>query len=172
VLSNIECWPEWTPTVMSIERLDRGTLAVGSRARIRQPKLPPAVWQITELDAGRSFTWVTRSPGVRVTARHWVEAREGGSRATLSAAPAPGGQAEQQRGRDDRQEEQGRAQHALRDDSPLLRSTARRIAPSPGPSSCGMTVPVVESSSAMIDVRPRFKGRPCHAISRSRLSRV
>jgi hypothetical protein len=42
------------------------------------------VWQITELDEGRSFTWVTRSPGVRVTARHWIEALEGGSRATLS----------------------------------------------------------------------------------------
>ena len=84
VLSNIECWPAWTPTVTSIQRVDRGPLAVGSQARIRQPKLPPAVWQITELDEGRSFTWVTRSPGVRVTVRHSVEASEGGSRATLS----------------------------------------------------------------------------------------
>ena len=84
VLSNIECWPAWTPTVTSIQRVDRGPLVVGSQARIRQPKLPPAVWQITELDEGRSFTWVTRSPGVRVTARHSVEASEGGSRATLS----------------------------------------------------------------------------------------
>jgi hypothetical protein len=42
------------------------------------------MWQITELDEGRSFTWVTRSPGLRVTARHWVELLEGGSRATLS----------------------------------------------------------------------------------------
>ena len=84
VLSNIECWPAWTLTVTSIQRVDRGPLAVGSQAHIRQPKLPPAVWQITELDEGRSFTWVTRSPGVRVTAWHSVEASEGGSRATLS----------------------------------------------------------------------------------------
>jgi hypothetical protein len=84
VLSNFECWPEWTPTVTSIRRLDTGPLAVGSRVRIRQPKLPPAVWKVTELDAGRCYTCVTRSPGVRVTARHWVEASEGGSRATLS----------------------------------------------------------------------------------------
>jgi hypothetical protein len=42
------------------------------------------VWQLTELDEGRSSTLVTRGPGVRVTARHWVEAIEGGSRATLS----------------------------------------------------------------------------------------
>jgi hypothetical protein len=84
VLSDLECWPAWTPTVTNIRRVDRGPLAVGSRVRIRQPKLPPAVWQLTELDEGRGFTWVTRGPGVRVTARHWVEAIEGGSRATLS----------------------------------------------------------------------------------------
>jgi uncharacterized membrane protein len=84
VLRDIERWPEWTPRVTSIQRLDRGPLAVGSRARIRQPKLPPAEWQVTEWDEGRGFTWVTRSPGVRVTARHWVEANEAGSRATLA----------------------------------------------------------------------------------------
>ncbi len=84
VMSDVERWPGWTPTVTSIRRVDRGPLAVGSRARIRQPKLPPAEWQVTELDEGKGFTWVTRSPGVRVTARHWVEADGGGSRATLS----------------------------------------------------------------------------------------
>ncbi len=84
VLYDIERWPEWTPTVTSIQRVDRGPLAVGSRARIRQPKLPPAEWQVTELEEGRSFTWVSRSPGVRVTARHGVEANQGGSQATLS----------------------------------------------------------------------------------------
>jgi hypothetical protein len=84
VLSHLEGWPSWTPTVTSIERVDCGPLAVGSRLRIRQPGLPPAVWQLIELDEGRSSTWVTRGPGVRVTARHWVEATEGGSRATLS----------------------------------------------------------------------------------------
>jgi energy-coupling factor transporter transmembrane protein EcfT len=39
---------------------------------------------VTELDEGRGFTWVTQGPGVRVTARHWVEANKGGSRVTLS----------------------------------------------------------------------------------------
>lgn len=84
VMSDIERWPEWTPTVTSIQRVDRGPLAIGSRARIRQPKLPPAEWQVTELDQGRSFTWITCRLGVRVTARHRVEANEGGSRARLS----------------------------------------------------------------------------------------
>jgi uncharacterized membrane protein len=84
VMRDIERWPEWTPTVTSIERLDHGPLALGSRALIRQPKLLPANWEITELEEGRGFTWVTRSPGVSVAGRHWVEASGGGSRATLS----------------------------------------------------------------------------------------
>jgi uncharacterized protein YndB with AHSA1/START domain len=84
VLRDVERWPEWTPTVTSIQRVDRAPLAVGSRARVYQAKLPPAEWQVTELEEGRSLAWVTRSPGVRVTARHSVEASEGGSRVTLS----------------------------------------------------------------------------------------
>ena len=84
VLRDIEHWPEWTPTVTSIQRVDRSPLTLGSRARIRQPKLLPAEWQVSELEEGRSFTWVSRSPGVRVTARHGVEATQGGSQPTLS----------------------------------------------------------------------------------------
>lgn len=84
VLSDVEGWPEWTPSVRSAERLDAGPLAVGSRARIRQPKLLPAVWRITSIEKGSAFTWVTRSPGLSVTAHHLVEATPDGSRATLS----------------------------------------------------------------------------------------
>lgn len=84
IMSDIERWSEWTPTVKSIRRLDAGPLAVGSRARVHQPRLLPAVWQVTEVVAGRSFTWVTRSPGVRVTARHGVEPSARGTLASLS----------------------------------------------------------------------------------------
>jgi uncharacterized membrane protein len=85
VMSDFERWPEWTPTVTSIRRLGNGPIGPGSRLMIRQPKLPPAMWKLTEIEEGRRFVWVTTSPGVSVVARHWVEAVEGGgSRATLS----------------------------------------------------------------------------------------
>jgi uncharacterized membrane protein len=85
VLMDVERWPEWTPTVTNVERLDPGPLSLGSRTRIRQPKLRPAVWQITELAEKHGvFTWVSSSPGVQVTACHAVEATAAGSRATLS----------------------------------------------------------------------------------------
>ena len=84
VLCDVERWPEWTSTMTSVRRMDDGPFAVGSRARVRQPKLLPAVWQVTELDGRRSFTWVTRSPGVQIEAGHLVEADGAGSRVTLT----------------------------------------------------------------------------------------
>jgi hypothetical protein len=82
VMSDVERWHEWTSTVTRIELLDR-PLAVGSRMMIRQPKLPPALWKVTSIDA-TGLTSVTRGPGVTVTAHHWVEPTAAGSRATLS----------------------------------------------------------------------------------------
>ena len=84
VWSDVERWPEWTPTMVRIERLDRGLFGPGSRARVRQPKMPAFVWTVTNLDEGRRFTWTTRSPGVVVTAHHAIEPLQGGSRATMS----------------------------------------------------------------------------------------
>jgi uncharacterized protein YndB with AHSA1/START domain len=84
VLKNIEHWPEWTPSMINIERLDAGPLTINSRARVRQPRLLPAVWQVTELIPPRSFTWITRSPGVHITAGQVIEPVADGSRVTLS----------------------------------------------------------------------------------------
>jgi uncharacterized membrane protein len=84
ILVDVERWPEWTPTVLSVQREDSGVLSVGSRAYIRQPKIRPARWEVTQLAAPRNFTWISRSPGVLVTAGHVIEAVGGGSRITLS----------------------------------------------------------------------------------------
>jgi hypothetical protein len=75
VLSEVERWPEWTPTVTRVERLgDAGApLALGGRLRIVQPKVPPAEWTITALEPGRGFRLVSRSPGATVEANHWAE---------------------------------------------------------------------------------------------------
>jgi uncharacterized protein YndB with AHSA1/START domain len=84
VLFDVQRWPEWTPTVRRVERLDHGPFAVGSRARVRQPRLPVAVWQVTEVVDGRSFTWRARGPGMTTTARHEVVADLTGATVTLS----------------------------------------------------------------------------------------
>ncbi len=73
VLRDVERWPEWAPTVTSVRRRDDGPLAVGSRARVEQPRIPTTEYVVTELEPGRSFTRVVTGPGVRTTARHRLE---------------------------------------------------------------------------------------------------
>ena len=84
VMSDIERWHEWTPSVTRITRLDLGPFAPGSRALIRQPKFPPALWTVTAIDGKRSFTWLNRAPGITVTAHHAIDTVGRVSRATLS----------------------------------------------------------------------------------------
>src|SRR3954453_16144143 len=83
-LRDVEHWSAWTLTISSIRRLDSGPFVVGSRAIVRQPKLLPARWQVTNIEEGRGFAWVTAAPGLLVTARHYIEGAGSGSRVTLS----------------------------------------------------------------------------------------
>ena len=87
-MRDVERWHEWTPSITSIELLGPGPFQVGKRARVRQPKLPPAEWTVTELVEGHHFTWVTRAPGITGTGRHVVEPHRGGSRVTLAVQHA------------------------------------------------------------------------------------
>jgi uncharacterized membrane protein len=84
VLCEVERWPEWTPTMISVRRLDSGPFAVGSSARVHQPKLRPSVWKVTELEDNRNFTWVTSAPGLRMKAGHAVRPQGAGSQVELS----------------------------------------------------------------------------------------
>jgi len=90
VLTDVERWSEWTSTVTSVTRLDDSPLQVGSRARIEQPKIPPTEYEVTEVEPGRSFTWVARGPGVRTTARHVLEELPG-ERTKVTLAVEQGG---------------------------------------------------------------------------------
>ncbi|WP_229401284.1 SRPBCC family protein [Micromonospora okii] len=69
---DIDRWPEWTASVRRARRLEPGPLAVGSTARLEQPRLPPAVWRVVELEAPYRFAWVSEAPGVRSRADHRI----------------------------------------------------------------------------------------------------
>ena len=85
ILLDVEHWPEWTTSVTRVQRMDIGPLTLGSRTRIWQPKLMPAVWQVTSLDQKRRiFAWTTRNFGLKIIGRHHVEAVGAHSRVTLS----------------------------------------------------------------------------------------
>jgi uncharacterized membrane protein len=78
-MSTVEKWPEWTPTMDEIRRLDDGELRVGSTAEVRQPAQPVRTWTVTELTPGMSFTWVSRGAGLRLAADHVVRTGENGT---------------------------------------------------------------------------------------------
>lgn len=84
VMSDIERWPEWTASIARVERLDAGPIRVGSRLRVKQPKLATALFEVTAWTPSRGFDWVTATPGVTAIARHLIEPASGASRVTLS----------------------------------------------------------------------------------------
>ena len=75
---DLESWPEMTPTMTRVERLDRGPVVVGSRARVTQPKQRPTVWTVTRCDPQSCFEWSTKVATVTTTATHRLEATPDG----------------------------------------------------------------------------------------------
>lgn len=78
VLADVQDWPAWTRSIERIEILSASALAVGSRVLIRQPRLRPAVWEVTVWEPPRRLEWRSRSIGVSVTADHLLESHETG----------------------------------------------------------------------------------------------
>lgn len=72
-LSRVAAWPDWLPTVQEVLVLDGENLRVGHRFRLRQPRLRPTIWTVSEVLPWRSFSWQSRAIGVTVTAGHHIE---------------------------------------------------------------------------------------------------
>lgn len=85
VLSDLEAWPRHIETVDLVELLTPPPLAVGSRVRLKQPKLPEGTWDVTVWDAPTFFEYRQKSGGMTTVAGHRVEARgDDRSRLTLN----------------------------------------------------------------------------------------
>jgi ligand-binding SRPBCC domain-containing protein len=78
VFTEVERWPEWTPSVDRLVGLDGPGLQVGRRFEIAQPRLPRLVWEVTAVDPGTSWTWTTRRAGATTLATHEVVDRGDG----------------------------------------------------------------------------------------------
>jgi uncharacterized membrane protein len=80
VYTDVERWPQWMESMDHVDLADSGgaieaePLRLGGRVWISQPRLPSAMWEITELTPGRSWTWVSRAPGATSTATHELTA--------------------------------------------------------------------------------------------------
>jgi uncharacterized membrane protein len=83
VLADFESWPTWTKSMRSLEVIGEGPVAKGSKVKVRQPGLAPAVYTITEWIPGLSFTWMTTSIGLATVANHRLEEVAGTTNVTL-----------------------------------------------------------------------------------------
>lgn len=85
VYTDVERWPQWMDSMDHVDLADSGAsiegepLQLGSQVWISQPRLPNAMWEVTELTPGRSWTWVSRSTGATSTATHELTANGDGT---------------------------------------------------------------------------------------------
>jgi hypothetical protein len=88
VLTDLDAWPRWGPTVARAELAAPGPVRLGARGRIWTPVGVPLPFEISEFDAGRRWGW--KVAGIEAT-RHGVDPDGTGSVAWMSAplwAPA------------------------------------------------------------------------------------
>ena len=67
---DVEAWPDVTPTVTAVERLDTGPLRPGSQVRVKQPGSAARTWTVVEVTPPRRFVWQAPFLGSRMTASH------------------------------------------------------------------------------------------------------
>lgn len=71
VVADVEGWPDLTASMTSVEKENPGgPLEVGSRVRIKQPRVPLMEWTVTEVVDGQRFVWESTGLGVRTSAAH------------------------------------------------------------------------------------------------------
>ncbi|MBL7490903.1 SRPBCC family protein [Frankia sp. AgB1.9] len=85
VLREVERWPEWTPTVSRVDRVESapeyvpgadgpaGELTKGDVVSIRQPRMPTLSWTVLDWSPGSFFSWSASSGGVTTVAEHRID---------------------------------------------------------------------------------------------------
>jgi len=84
VLADVEHWHDWTPTVVEIKPLSNTGLTVGDRYRVVQPKLRPAIYEVTECIPNKEFTWEQKLSGGAMIAGHRLTSHDGATEVELS----------------------------------------------------------------------------------------
>jgi len=79
ILIDVRNWNLWTKSIKRIELLNKSNFETGTKIKIVQPKLLPITWEVTEIEKDRSFTWVSNSIGLKMTARHAIVQKEEGT---------------------------------------------------------------------------------------------
>jgi hypothetical protein len=84
VLADVEHWRDWTPTIIEIKPVNDKTLTAGARYRVVQPKLRPAIYEVTECVPNQRFMWAQNILGGNMVADHRLRPYKGGTEIELS----------------------------------------------------------------------------------------
>ena len=84
LISDVENWPRHLETFTSITALQSGPTREGSRFRVRQPGIAPAVYEVTQWWEGVGFVWQTQAPGLVGIAEHEISPLQDGTRLELA----------------------------------------------------------------------------------------
>ncbi len=80
VLTDLDAWPQWGPSVRRAELTDPGPLRLGSRGKVWTPFGVALPFEITEFDDGHAWAW--KVAGVPAT-HHTVAPLAGGCRVSF-----------------------------------------------------------------------------------------
>ena len=83
VLMDFGQWNQWTASITEMSVLNNDRPGTGARIKILQPKLPPAIWTITESLPDRSLTWEKRSFGLVMLSELLVVTGNNGASVTI-----------------------------------------------------------------------------------------
>lgn len=81
---DVERWPDATPTMTEVTRLNDGPFGVGSQARIKQPAQSARVWTVTRFEEPSCFEWETTFGPLRMRGGHHLSAEGDGCRNRLT----------------------------------------------------------------------------------------
>lgn len=70
IMADVERWPEWLPTMTSVENLGVAPLAIGNQYKLVQPGFRPTLWSVVALEPLHFFAWEASWPGARALATH------------------------------------------------------------------------------------------------------
>jgi hypothetical protein len=67
-------WPPLTESIDQVSWVRGDAIAVGSRAKVAQPRIGENVWEVTGVCPGESFVWRASQAGVTTVGTHEVHA--------------------------------------------------------------------------------------------------
>jgi carbon monoxide dehydrogenase subunit G len=73
VLTDLESWPRRIQTVELVELLTPAPMGVGSRVRLKQPRLGEGTWEVTVWEPPAFFEFHQTTGGITTVAGHRVE---------------------------------------------------------------------------------------------------